>query len=134
MRGNIFLDSNVCLYSLSKDEPLKQQIARKLLSEKPFISVQVVFEFVNVSIKKFGYNRKEAIENTKLLVKNSELMSETKETIDLAFLILKKYKLQPFDSKIVASALLSDCKILYSEDLHHKQVFERKLKVINPFI
>jgi len=34
---------------------------------------------------------------------------------------------------IVASALLADCKILLSEDLQDRQVFEGKVEVRNPF-
>jgi predicted nucleic acid-binding protein len=37
-----------------------------------------------------------------------------------------------YDSVIVASALLAECKVLYSEDLQH-QVIEKRLTVINPF-
>jgi predicted nucleic acid-binding protein len=44
-----------------------------------------------------------------------------------------KYKLSFYDSLIVTSAILSDCKTLYSEDLHHNLIVEKKLKVINPF-
>lgn len=34
---------------------------------------------------------------------------------------------------IVATALLTDCDTLYSEDMQHGQVFEGRLTVINPF-
>jgi predicted nucleic acid-binding protein len=34
---------------------------------------------------------------------------------------------------IVASALLAGCKLLYSEDLQHGQIFERQVTVRNPF-
>lgn len=34
---------------------------------------------------------------------------------------------------IVAAALLADCSILYSEDMQHGQVLEKRLTVRNPF-
>lgn len=37
-----------------------------------------------------------------------------------------------YDSVIVASALLAECKVLYLEDLQHQQVLEKQLTVINP--
>jgi predicted nucleic acid-binding protein len=38
-----------------------------------------------------------------------------------------------WDSLIISSALESGCKILYTEDMHHNQIIEGKLKIINPF-
>jgi predicted nucleic acid-binding protein len=45
-----------------------------------------------------------------------------------------RYDFQFFDAIIIASALLSNCDILFSEDLQHKQLIENKLTIINPFI
>ena len=39
-----------------------------------------------------------------------------------------------WDSLIVATALSSECSILYSEDMQHNQLIENKLRIINPFI
>lgn len=36
--------------------------------------------------------------------------------------------------RIVASALLGDCKILYAEVCSIRQVIERRLTIINPFL
>lgn len=35
---------------------------------------------------------------------------------------------------MIASAIASNCNILYTEDLQHGQVIENRLTVINPFI
>jgi predicted nucleic acid-binding protein len=45
-----------------------------------------------------------------------------------------KYHYSYYDSLIIATALLSNCAKLYSEDLHHQQVIEDKLTILNPFI
>jgi predicted nucleic acid-binding protein len=34
----------------------------------------------------------------------------------------------------VAAALRAGCKTLYSEDLQHRQVIDRQLTVLNPFV
>jgi len=47
--------------------------------------------------------------------------------------VAERYGLSIFDSMIVASALLADCKTLYSEDLQHGQVIEGQLTITNPF-
>jgi len=39
-----------------------------------------------------------------------------------------------WDALIVATALLSGCDTLYSEDLQHGQVFEGRVTILNPFI
>lgn len=38
-----------------------------------------------------------------------------------------------YDSLIVASALESECTILYSEDMQPGLVIENQLKIVNPF-
>ena len=34
----------------------------------------------------------------------------------------------------VYSVIQNNCTILYTEDMQHEQIFENKLKIINPFI
>jgi predicted nucleic acid-binding protein len=48
--------------------------------------------------------------------------------------IREKHKYSIWDSLIIASALENGCKILYSEDMHHNHLIEKKLRIINPFI
>jgi len=48
--------------------------------------------------------------------------------------LIQKYQFQMFDAIIVSSALLSDCEILYSEDMQHNLIVEKQLKIVNPFI
>ena len=47
--------------------------------------------------------------------------------------IRSKYQYSYYDSLIIATALESKCNILYSEDMHHGQIIENSLKIINPF-
>jgi len=34
---------------------------------------------------------------------------------------------------IVSAALQSECEVLYSEDMQHNQIIEKRLQIINPF-
>ena len=55
------------------------------------------------------------------------------QTVREAIRLGERYQLSMWDSLIVAAALLSDCEILYSEDLQDGQVFDERLKIVNPF-
>jgi predicted nucleic acid-binding protein len=43
------------------------------------------------------------------------------------------YQLSHWDALIVAAALEADCRLLYSEDMQHEQVFDGRVTVKNPF-
>lgn len=47
--------------------------------------------------------------------------------------VAKRYRLQLFDSMIVAAALLAGSETLYSEDMHNGLVIEDRLTILNPF-
>jgi predicted nucleic acid-binding protein len=121
------------LYINDFENARKYEIALDLLFNEPFISSQIVFECVNVCRKKFKRTLPDVIEFSEMLLRHCELVPETKETTQLAIYILEKYRLQTFDSKIIATALYHNCTILYSEDMQDGLVIENKLKIVNPF-
>ncbi|APB35038.1 Putative nucleic-acid-binding protein, contains pilt domain [Gloeomargarita lithophora Alchichica-D10] len=45
-----------------------------------------------------------------------------------------RYGYSYWDSLIIATALQSNCNILYSEDMQHDQLIEGKLRIINPLL
>jgi predicted nucleic acid-binding protein len=45
----------------------------------------------------------------------------------------RSYRFSLYDSILVATALISGAKILYSEDLQHGQIIDNQLRVTNPF-
>ncbi|NCO54948.1 MAG: VapC toxin family PIN domain ribonuclease [Bacteroidetes bacterium CG02_land_8_20_14_3_00_31_25] len=132
--NNIFLDSNVCVYAFDKSEPKKQQKAFDLLKENPCLSSQVVIESYNACLKKLELTQKICEEYVLFLTNISRIVEINDKTICSAISIKRKYRFSFLDSMIVASALASNCKILYSEDMQHKQVIEKTLAIINPFI
>ena len=64
---------------------------------------------------------------------NNELYTNTANTIHLACQIAQRYHFSFYDSLIIAAALEANCSILYSEDMHHEQVIEKRLTIRNPF-
>jgi predicted nucleic acid-binding protein len=134
MKDNVFVDSNIFLYINDLDNALKSKIALELLFNEPFISSQVVFECINVCRKKFKQTLPDAIGFSQMLLRHCEIVPETKESTQLAISLLEKYRLQTFDSKIIATALYHNCTILFSEDMQEGMVIENKLKIVNPFL
>ena len=97
------------------------------------VSPQILFECLNVLTKKFRFSKKESLSYLSNLLEVVIIVNEDEAIVSKALQLYQKHSLQVFDSKIIATALLNGCNILYSEDLQHGQVFERKLKIINPF-
>ena len=58
--NNVFVDSNIVLYIMDVDE-LKKIISRKLLSNNPNISAQVLTELANVCTNRFKYKKHELL-------------------------------------------------------------------------
>ena len=135
MRDKVFLDSNIIIYAYSIDEPKKQAIVTNLLNnhETIVISTQTINEFVNVT------TRKKLLNNTQVSTVVDELFSQlfvaviNRDIIQRAIALAYKHRYSYFDCLMLASALTSDCSILYSEDMHHLHTIEKSLEIINPF-
>ena len=54
-------------------------------------------------------------------------------TIKLCWKVSRKYSYSYWDSLIIASALESNCSILYTEDMQDGQIIEDRLRIMNPF-
>jgi predicted nucleic acid-binding protein len=55
------------------------------------------------------------------------------KVIQKALSLNTKYGYAYYDCLVLASAIISDCKYLYSEDMQHNQYIDGELKIINPF-
>ena len=136
MKDNIFLDSNIILYSYSSTELDKSSIANELIFslDEILVSTQVVNEVTNILYKKFKLDTAN-IKNVILEIDNNfKVVDFSLKTQLNALKIKEKYKLQYYDSLILSTALENGCTVLYSEDMQHKQTIENQLTIINPFI
>jgi predicted nucleic acid-binding protein len=135
MSDNVFLDSNILVYSYSNSEIQKQEIARQLVAESnSLISTQVLQELCNIVTRKFKFNYEQAATAIKESCQNNSLHINTEDTVLQACQIAGRYGFSFFDSLIVAAALESGCAVLYSEDMQDGQIIEGKLTVKNPFV
>ena len=135
-RRKTFLDSNIVIYTYCNNVADKQQKAKQLFAEKTVaISTQVLQETANTLYRKL----KADFHTIRLLLEEcvlnvATLHVNTHETVYKACAIAESYKFSFYDSLIIASALETECQILYSEDMQHNQIIEGKLKIINPFL
>ncbi len=134
MSDRIFLDTNILVYSYSNSEPLKQEAARKLITQNnSFISTQVLQEFTNTVTKKFRFSYEDAAVAVNENMQNNNVHTNSANTILQACKIASRYGFSFYDSLIIAAAMESNCSILYSEDMKHKQVIFDVITILNPF-
>ncbi|MEO9869012.1 PIN domain-containing protein [Ekhidna sp.] len=133
---NVFIDTNIFIYSIDDLGEEKKGIASELITEqflsgKLIVSFQVVQEFLNTCIRK----KVPDSETEKYLKSVIFPLWEIYPTRDLylqAIRTKEHYRYSFYDSLIIAAALEGNCKTLYSEDLQHNQKIE-SLTIINPF-
>lgn len=135
MNDNVFLDTNIIVFSYSYTEPEKQRKARQLIVESnSFISTQVLQELANTLSRKFKFGFPDVLKAIEECRQNNITHINTEGTLLQACKIAERYGFSFYDSVIISAALESDCTILYSEDMSHGQVIENKLKIVNPFL
>ncbi len=131
--GDVFHDTNVIVYLLSSD-PSRAERAETLLRAPGKISVQVLNEFASVASRKIGMDWPKI---RALLADLAEVLVVeplTRETHERATILAERYRIDIYDATIVAAALIAGCRVLYSEDFQAGQVFEGRLRVVNPFV
>ena len=134
MSDRIFVDSNIFIYAHTDLDLQKQSIAQELLRSKTiFITTQVINEFINASRKKFYKDWKEITKVVEEIISYTSVETISLITVKKAIELAALYRYSYYDSMIVASALETNCPILYSEDLQDGQKINKTLKIINPF-
>jgi predicted nucleic acid-binding protein len=128
-----FLDSNVILYSLSREDT-KHHRALELLATGGVISTPVLGEVANVMRRTLGYEIPAIRAVLLRLMGEARLHPVAPSTVLRALDVAQRFGFSFYDSLIVAAAQEAGCKILYSEDLQHGQALDRGLTVINPFL
>ena len=98
------------------------------------ISTQIITETCAVLKRKTQISDGEILELIKEFEEQCEIINLTIAQIKQACQLRINYRFSYWDSLIVATALYSDAKILYSEDMQHNLLIENQLRVINPFV
>ncbi|MBI5186556.1 MAG: PIN domain-containing protein [Nitrospinae bacterium] len=130
-----FVDTNIWLYSfIETDEAEKTKIAKSIIRDNEvFISSQVV----NETCVNLLRNARFSEENIQLLITSFyhkyTVLKISKGILFHASKLRGHYNLSFWDSIVVASALDSNCRYLYSEDMQNGLIVEEKMTIVNPF-
>jgi predicted nucleic acid-binding protein len=132
MRGKCFVDTNVFVYAIGSNV-VRSERALQEIRDGCVTSVQVLNEFANVCRTRLRLDW-ETIE-TKLAELRpfiANVRSIDLSTHLLGMALAEKFKLQIYDSLLLASALEARCTTFVSEDMQHG--FEiAGLTIVNPF-
>lgn len=127
-----FFDTSVLLYLFSGDAA-KAEATEKLLAKGGVINVQVLSEFTSVGRRKLAMSWDELRQALDSIRGLCRVDAVTEQTHNVALEVAARYDLSWYDAMIVGAALLAECSMLYSEDMHHGLRIKRALRVVNPF-
>jgi predicted nucleic acid-binding protein len=127
-----FFDTNVIAYLMSGDQA-KADRAEKLIESGGTISVQVLNELANVARRKTALSWSELRRFLATICSLVDVRPLTRELHEEGLALAERYGLSIYDAMIVAAALSAECETLWSEDMHHGLMVERRLRIINPF-
>ena len=133
MSDNLFVDTNILVYSVADDLHKRSIAENLLLQEEIVVSPQVISEFVAVTLRKQILEPPKVIEYATQFLNVFHVTATTAHTVTSALKIMTMYRFSYWDSLILAAALESTCAIVYSEDLQDGQRIEDQLTIINPF-
>jgi predicted nucleic acid-binding protein len=134
--SKVFLDTNILVYALDRDDLEKQNACRTILKQlqdtnRAVISTQVMQEFFVVATRKLGVEPLKAKSILQALG-NLEVVSIspalTYEAIDCSLLNQISFG----DALVIVCAESARCTLVLSEDLNDGQVI-KGVKVQNPF-
>jgi predicted nucleic acid-binding protein len=137
MTDKIFLDTNLWIYLYAKDPPEKSHKVEEIIKNNLrslAISTQVLGELFHVLTRKKFTSKTDAINIISDITNTFPIQAIDTPQVLQALEINAKYHYSYWDSLIIATALLSDCSIIYSEDMQHNQLIDNKVQILNPFL
>jgi predicted nucleic acid-binding protein len=136
MTARVFVDTNVFLYALDREDLKKQQAARAWREElwkrrAGRISFQILQEFYAQAIRKWPEGRDEARAEARDLLAWGPVIVDG-SILERGWKLQDRYRLSFWDALIVAAAKSAGCRHLLTEDLQADQDLDGIL-VIDPF-
>lgn len=133
MNARPFLDTNILVYAFTTNDPRSDR-AEALVARGGVVSVQVLNEFVNVSLRKLRrpwQQIEDALAALETLL--DPPLPLTVEIHKAAIGLARDHKLAFYDGLIVAAAAHARCSLLYTEDLQDGRMMEG-VTIRNPFV
>jgi len=133
-----FVDTNVLLYSISRDpeERRKENLANELLTGRDLaLSAQVLQEFFVQATRSTRDDALSHEQATNLVTAFTRFPVQeiTVELVQSAMASQRRFNLSYWDAAIIEAARLLGCDQVLSEDLSHGQDYDGVM-VVNPFL
>lgn len=136
------IDTNILVYAVDHDEPLKQQVAIQLLeqlsqpSRNTLLLWQVAAEFLNCLRKWQHHGKISAVDvdaHHQAVRRAFRLVVPSEAIFDRSTRLRRQYFLSHWDSMLIAACIEAGATTLYSEDLSDGMTYE-SVTVINPLM
>ncbi|MCL4515761.1 MAG: PIN domain-containing protein [Firmicutes bacterium] len=134
-----FIDTNILAYAYDISAGTKKERAKTLVtslweSGNGCVSIQVLQEFYVTMVQKIKQPLKpEVVSRIISDMGNWQVHAPDVSDILEAIQIQQRNQLSFWDSLIIRSAKILDCRTLWTEDLNHGQFYEG-VEVLNPFV
>jgi len=134
MSDRILVDTNIWVYAhLERTGDARFRKAQEIVANPGglVVSVQVLNEYYSVMLKN-GADDDLIQANIQTILDRYEICWFSATLLQRSYSLRNRYRFSCWDSLILAAALESGCKALYTEDLQHGQLIET-VQIINPF-
>ena len=136
MSGREFVDTNILVYAEDDRDPEKQNHAKDLirtllLERRGVVSLQVLQEFFVATTRKLAMDSAVARERV-LIYSRFDVVRLALDDLIAAIDVHRLHGISFWDALIVRAALISNCRILNSEDMQHGHVIDT-VTIANPF-
>jgi predicted nucleic acid-binding protein len=137
MSAAAFLDTNIFLYAEDHSDPRKQERAKRLIKEvlrdrSGRISLQVLQEYFSVATRKLRIDAWAARRQVELYSRRMDIVRLEPNDLLAAIDLHRLHQFSIWDALILRAALISGCRMLYTEDLQAGFRLD-SLTVVNPF-
>ena len=140
MSVRYFLDTNIFVYANDLTAPAKRECAASIIADAleencGSVSFQVIQEFFSVAFRKFAspLSIPQAERYLSEVFRPMLRVHSSERLYSDALTIRVRYRINWYDSIIVASAVQARCDVLFTEDLQHGlQIGD--LTIRNPFV
>jgi predicted nucleic acid-binding protein len=136
---SVVVDTNVLVYALDHREPLKREIARRVLKRlldagAMVVTTQVLGEFYRCLTRqaKLALLARDALEHVRELMQVVPVLDTTAEVLEVALRGVESHRMDIFDAQIWAAASVAGIPLVLTEDCDDGLVIE-EVRFVNPF-
>ena len=134
MKNRYFVDTNIWLYAFMDEGRRRNEKALLIISEPDAVlSTQILNEICINLIKKADYKENAIVKLIENMYGKYKVVTIDKRIILTSSFVRANYQASFWDSFVIASALETECSILYSEDMQDGQIIRDTLSIKNPF-